>query len=99
MRLLIVEDEVRIAELLGQALAQSGFTVDTARLCADARGALATATYDALILDLGLPDGDGVRLLRELREARNAIPILVLTARDAVEDRVAGLDAGADDYL
>ncbi len=99
MRLLIVEDEVRIAELLQRALAQSGFIADTVQLCVEARGALATTTYDALILDLGLPDGDGVKLLRELRVAGNAIPILVLTARDAVEDRVAGLDAGADDYL
>jgi DNA-binding response OmpR family regulator len=99
MRLLIVEDEVRIAELLQRALTQSGFISDTARLCAEARTALAAMAYDALILDLGLPDGDGVKLLRELRTAGNSIPILVLTARDAVEDRVGGLDAGADDYL
>lgn len=99
MRLLIVEDEARIAELTQRALAQAGFVVDIARLCAEASAALATTAYDALILDLGLPDGDGVKLLRELRASGNAVPILVLTARDAVEDRVGGLDAGADDYL
>jgi DNA-binding response OmpR family regulator len=69
------------------------------RLCADAREALALTAYDAAILDLGLPDGDGMDLLAELRSARNGVPILVLTARDAIEDRVSGLDAGADDYL
>ena len=99
MRLLVVEDEVRIAELLQRALTQAGFVAETARLCVEARAALAAMAYDALILDLALPDGDGVRLLRELRATGNAIPILVLTARDAVEDRVGGLDAGADDYL
>ena len=67
--------------------------------CADAREALAVTVYDAAILDLGLPDGDGLHLLAELRSARNGVPILVLTARDAIEDKVSGLDAGADDYL
>ena len=99
MRLLIVEDEVRIAELLQRALAQAGFVSDVARLCSEANAALATTTYDALILDLGLPDADGTKLLKELRATGSAVPILVLTARDAVEDRVGGLDAGADDYL
>src|SRR5262249_33949161 len=71
----------------------------TVRLQADAREALANTPYDAAILDLGLPDGDGLKLLAELRPGRNRIPILNLTARDAVEQRVLGLDAGADDYL
>jgi len=69
------------------------------RLCADAREALLLTAYDAAILDLGLPDGDGLNLLAELRAARNPLPVLVLTARDAIEDRVSGLDTGADDYL
>ncbi len=99
MRVLIVEDELRIAELTQRALAQASFVSDIARLCSEASAALATTPYDAMILDLSLPDGDGVKLLRDLRAAGNAIPILVLTARDAVEDRVGGLDAGADDYL
>jgi DNA-binding response OmpR family regulator len=99
MRLLIIEDEARIAELLEGALTKAGFTVDKASCCADARGALSLTPYDIAVLDLGLPDGDGMSLLDELRSAGNQIPILVLTARDAVEDRVGGLDAGADDFL
>lgn len=99
MRLLVIEDEARIAEIVRAALVRNGFTVDVVRLCADAREALATNPYDAAILDLGLPDGDGLELLKELRAGRNAVPVIVLTARDAVEHRVSGLDAGADDYL
>src|SRR5690349_16434909 len=99
VRLLVVEDEPRIAEILKNGLARAGFVVDVVRLLADAREALALTAYDAAILDLGLPDGDGLRLLADLRPVANRIPILVLTARDAVEARVRGLDAGADDYL
>jgi DNA-binding response OmpR family regulator len=99
MRLLVVEDEARIAELLGAALTRAGFAVDAVRGCEAARAAFAVTTYDAAILDLGLPDGDGLSLLQKLRSEGNQTPILVLTARDAVEDRVSGLDTGADDYL
>lgn len=99
MRLLVIEDEARIAEIVRAALLRDGFAVDVLSLCADAREALATTLYDAAILDLGLPDGDGLKLLKELRGRGNFVPVLVLTARDAVEHRVAGLDAGADDYL
>jgi DNA-binding response OmpR family regulator len=99
MRLLIVEDESRIAEILSAALTRAGFAVDAVAECADARAALAVTSYDAAILDLGLPDGDGLGLLTELRSQGNQTPILVLTARDAIEDRVLGLDTGADDYL
>lgn len=99
MRILVVEDEGRIAEILRAALSRSGFTVDAVRLYADAQAAIATNPYDAVVLDLGLPDGDGLSLLTETRARGNAVPILVLTARDSVEHRVAGLDAGADDYL
>src|SRR5579883_1175795 len=99
MRLLIVEDENRIVEIIRAALVRAGFAVDAVRLCADARAALAVNPYDIAILDLGLPDGDGMELLGEVRASGNGIPILVLTARDAVEDRVSGLDTGADDYL
>lgn len=99
MRLLVVEDEARIAEIVRAALVRGGFAVDVVRLCTDAHEALATNPYDAAILDLGLPDGDGLKLLKDLRAGRNTVPVLVLTARDAVEHRVAGLDAGADDYL
>src|SRR5213592_2303340 len=99
MRLLVVEDESRISEIIKAALERAEFAVDTVRLRADAREALANTAYDAAILDLGLPDGDGLNLLAELRPAGNRIPILILTARDTVEQRVLGLDAGADDYL
>jgi DNA-binding response OmpR family regulator len=99
MRLLIAEDETRIAELVKVGLARAGFAVDVVRLCADARAALSVTRYDAAVIDLGLPDGDGLDLLRELRVNGNQVPVLVLTARDAVEDRVCGLDTGADDYL
>jgi DNA-binding response OmpR family regulator len=99
MRLLVVEDEPRIAELLRSALGRAGFVADTVVTCADARATLALNPYDAAILDLGLPDGDGLAVVAEARRAGNPIPILVLTARDAIEDRVCGLDAGADDYL
>jgi DNA-binding response OmpR family regulator len=99
VRVLVVEDEVRIVEILQEALSRSGFVVDTVGRCAEAREALSLTAYDAAILDLGLPDGDGLTLLADLQSNRNRVPVLVLTARDAVQDRVSGLDAGADDYL
>src|SRR3954447_8527244 len=99
MRLLVVEDEEGLVEVLKSALGRAGFVVDAVRTAADAREALALIAYDAVILDLGLPDGDGLTLLAEARRAGRNVPTLVLTARDAVEDRVQGLDAGADDYL
>ena len=99
MRLLIIEDEARIVEILRSALSRSGFAVDAVGRCGDARAALEVNPYDAVILDLGLPDGDGLALLKNMRAHGNAVPVLVLTARDAVEHRVAGLDTGADDYL
>src|SRR6185437_6090320 len=99
MRLLIAEDEARIVEVLRTALGRAGFAVDAVETVSAARAALPLAAYDAVILDLGLPDGDGLVLLTELQRDGNRIPVLVLTARDAVEARVTGLDAGADDYL
>jgi DNA-binding response OmpR family regulator len=99
MRLLVIEDETRIAELVKAGLVRAGFTVDVVGLCGDARAALAVTSYDAAVVDLGLPDGDGLELLRELRTQGNQTPVLVLTARDAIEERVCGLDSGADDYL
>jgi DNA-binding response OmpR family regulator len=99
VRLLIVEDEARIAEILHSTLSRAGFAVDTVGLRGDAQEALAANPYDAVVLDLGLPDGDGIGLLKWMRDHGNTVPVLVLTARDAVEHRVAGLDSGADDYL
>jgi DNA-binding response OmpR family regulator len=99
MRLLVIEDEIRINELLRTGLSRAGFVVDAVATAGDARAALPLAPYDAVILDLGLPDGDGLDLLTELRWGGSRVPVLVLTARDAIEARVTGLDAGADDYL
>ena len=99
MRLLLIEDEARIVELLRSAFERAGFAVDTVGAAAAGEKALASISYDAAILDLGLPDGDGSRLLTRIRSAGNRVPVLILTARDSIEDRVGGLDAGADDYL
>ena len=98
MRILIVEDAERLAALLGEALAKQGFASDLVGTLAQADDALATAPYDAVILDLGLPDGDGLDWLRS-RGSRLAPPVLALTARGALDERIAGLNAGADDYL
>jgi DNA-binding response OmpR family regulator len=99
MRLLAVEDEPSLASLLHAALARAGFAVDVADGVRPATSSLAAADYEAIILDLGLADGDGMTLLRSLRKRGDSTPVLILTARDAPEDRVAGLDAGADDYV
>lgn len=99
MRLLVVEDEPELLLLMRRALERGGFAVDIASDLAQAAQCLAIARYEILILDLNLPDGDGLSLLRHLRTRGSQLPVLVLTARDAVEDRVTGLDTGADDYL
>src|SRR5580692_10438638 len=99
MRLLVVEDEIRIVELLRLAFERAGFVVDAVGTTTEGDQMLSLVAYDAVILDLGLPDGDGLRLLVKVRSGGNRVPVLILTARDAVEDRVGGLDAGADDYL
>jgi DNA-binding response OmpR family regulator len=99
MRLLAVEDEPALASLLHSALARAGFAVDLADGVRPAASSLAAASYEAVILDLGLADGDGMSLLHALRHRGDSMPVLILTARDAPEDRVAGLDAGADDYV
>jgi len=99
MRLLVIEDERELAGLIRGAMERGGFAVDEAGTAQAAGDYLRVAAYDAAILDLGLPDGDGLLLLRQLRRQGSALPVLILTARDAPEDRVTGLDAGADDYL
>jgi DNA-binding response OmpR family regulator len=99
MRLLIVEDNEELAELLAKGLKTAGYQCDVLSTVEDARAVLATTFYAALILDLGLPDGDGLELLREIRQRDNPVPVLVLTARGGLQDRVHGLRSGADDYL
>src|SRR5436190_10823116 len=99
MRLLLVEDEPLTIQMLTKGLRERAYAVDVAR---DGRTALAQAVdndYDVVILDLGLPDADGLELCRQLRDAGLTAPLLILTARDAVGSRIAGLDSGADDYL
>src|SRR5262249_2883131 len=99
MRLLIVEDNEELAELLAKGLQTAGYESDVLSTAEEAKSVLSTTHYAALILDLGLPDGDGLTLLREIRNRNNPIPVLVLTARGGLNDRVHGLRSGADDYL
>jgi DNA-binding response OmpR family regulator len=99
MRLLIVEDNDQIAELLAQGLKAGGFETDRAALLAEAQDALSVTSYAGVVLDLGLPDGDGQQLVTALRAKGDATPILMLTARGTVAEKVRGLSSGADDYL
>jgi DNA-binding response OmpR family regulator len=99
MRLLAIEDNRQFLELMRSHLAKHGFAVDTAETAADGLTIATDGLHDAILLDLGLPDGDGTAIVAALRRARNLVPILVLSARDAILDRVGLLDAGADDYL
>ncbi len=99
MRLLIVEDNKELAQLLADGLRAANFDSDRVSTAGDARAILGVTHYAAVVLDLGLPDEDGRVILRELRDRNDPTPVLVLTARDGVNDRVAGLRAGADDYL
>jgi len=99
MRLLLIEDNQRLADYIGTALENAGFAVDQVGTTGDADGAIATTHYDTLLLDLGLPDMDGLIWLGHQRRRQMTRPVLVLTARDSLEDLVAGLNQGADDYL
>ena len=99
MRILVVEDELKMAALLRRGLAEEGHAVDVACTGDDGVWMAQAAEYDAIVLDLMLPGLDGVSVCRRWRENGVWAPVLMLTARDAIEDRVAGLDAGADDYL
>lgn len=99
MRLLLVEDDLMIGQVLAQLLARAHYVVDWAKDGIEADTALCTTDYDLVLLDLGLPRMDGLEVLRRLRAKGKATPVIVATARDAVSDRIAGLDAGADDYV
>ncbi|MCI1016478.1 MULTISPECIES: response regulator [Herbaspirillum] len=99
MRVLLVEDDPMVGEAVRKGLRQDGFAIDWVQDGKSADVALRTEDYAMMLLDLGLPQKDGLAVLRTLRERGNGIPVLITTARDAVADRVAGLDAGADDYL
>lgn len=99
MRILVVEDDISLGSAMAQSLIQADYAADHVGTVADALLALAAENFDAVVLDLGLPDGDGYEVVRHLRQHRKSLPVLILTARDAVEDRVQGLDLGADDYV
>jgi two-component system OmpR family response regulator len=99
MRILVVEDEVKMLALLKRGLEEEGYAVDTASTGDEAIWLGTENPYDAIVLDLMLPDRDGFEVCRELREAGRWAPVIMLTAKDGVQDRVSGLDAGADDYL
>lgn len=99
MRILVVEDDPILFDGLKAGLGLSGFTIDAVMTCEDARAALAAQSYNAIVLDLMLPDGSGLDILTWLRQNKDTTPVLLLTARDEVADRITGLDAGADDYV
>lgn len=99
MRLLLVEDDALLGDGLQAGLKQKGYTVDWARDGEDAVTALQAESYGAIVLDVGLPRLSGIEVLRQIRSKGNQVPVLILTAKDSISDRVAGLDAGADDYL
>ncbi len=99
MRILLVEDDSMIAEAVMVALKDAAYAVDWVRDGATANSVLEQGEHQAVLLDLGLPKRDGLEVLRRLRLAKNAVPVIVITARDGVQERIAGLDLGADDYL
>jgi len=99
MRLLLIEDDPHLSELIPKALRATGFAVDTCELADEACCALKDGAFETVILDLGLPDHDGMTVLREMRRDGDTTPVLILTARDGLADRVSGLNAGADDYV
>src|SRR5207253_6261721 len=99
MRVLVIEDHERMAELIRRGLQEEAYAVDVAMRAEDGLRLASSQEYDLVVLDLVLPDLDGFETLRRIRAAGQWAPVLVLTARDAVDDRVKGLDAGADDYL
>jgi DNA-binding response OmpR family regulator len=99
MRVLVVEDNGEFARLVAERLTRAGFYIDQAKRVAEAERAVTALDYAAILLDLGLPDQDGLQFLRNLRSRKNVTPILIMTGRNSLEDRVTGLHAGADDYL
>jgi two-component system response regulator TctD len=99
MRLLLVEDNARLSDLIVAGLAKEGFAVDAVATVSDALCALATTHFSLVILDLGLPDGDGMTIIQHIRRSGAPTPLLVLTARQSTEDKVKGFEQGADDYL
>ncbi len=99
MKVLLVEDDAMLGEVTRQGLKQEGYATDLVANIEYAESALLTQNYDVVILDLGLPDGNGINILKKLRKKEDKTPVIILTAQNTIKDRVKGLDAGADDYL
>lgn len=99
MRLLLVEDTERLSQLLSEVVHSANWAIDPVKTVEEAKEAIRTVPYDLLVIDLGLPDGDGIELIKYIRTNRHQQPILIITARGGIDDKIAGLDAGADDYL
>ena len=99
MRILVVEDDVKVAEFVRRGLTEEGYAVDVLHDGADAGDQAAVFDYDAVVLDMMLPKQSGFQVLRAIRARKASLPVVILTARDSVQDRIAGLDAGADDYM
>ena len=99
MRILVVEDDRKVAAFIQAGLEQEGYAVDVLHDGRDASEQAASVDYDALVLDLMLPGRSGLQVLRDVRSRKASLPVLILTAKDSVDDRVSGLDAGADDYM
>lgn len=99
MRILVVEDDIKVASFIQRGLTEDGYAVDVLYDGSEAGDQAAIFDYDAVVLDLMLPKRSGFQVLREIRARKAGLPVLILTARDSVEDRIAGLDAGADDYM
>jgi len=99
MRILVVEDDVKVAEFVRRGLAEEGYAVDVLHDGTDAGDQAAAFDYDAVVLDMMLPKQSGFQVLRAIRARKASLPVVILTARDSVQDRIAGLDAGADDYM
>lgn len=99
MRILLVEDNERLADAISENLTAAGFTINHVARGEDALAVTADQQYDAIVLDLGLPDIDGMDVLKALRDKKNAVPVLMLTARDQLSDKIEGLNKGADDYM
>jgi DNA-binding response OmpR family regulator len=99
VRLLLAEDSERLQELLSESLKNAGYMLDVVATAAELFSSVAAIKYDLLIIDLGLPDGDGLSAIRDLRATGVSLPILIITARGSIDDRIIGLDSGADDYL
>lgn len=99
MRILVVEDDIKVASFIQRGLTEDGYAVDVLHDGAEAGDQAAIFDYDAVVLDLMLPKRSGFQVLREIRARKAGVPVLILTARDSIEDRIAGLDAGADDYM